>query len=122
MWGPSTGNLFINERICLRNVPEAVWTYELGGYPVIKKWLGYRDRGRRGATPLSIEEINYLREMVHRIAALLVLHARLGQLYEAASTNSFMVDVLQQTARSTGEGDISAHYGQSGEPRTTNGR
>jgi hypothetical protein len=39
-WGASTGDLFINERIRLRNVPESVWTYELGGYPVIKKWLG----------------------------------------------------------------------------------
>jgi hypothetical protein len=93
-WGASTGDLFINERIRLRNVPEAVWTYELGGYPVIKKWLGYRDRGRRGTTPLSIEEINYLRDMVHRLAALLVLHTRLDQFYEAAATNSFTLDEL----------------------------
>jgi hypothetical protein len=96
-WGASTGDLFINERIRLRNVPEAVWTYELGGYPVIKKWLGYRDRGRRGTTPLSVEEINYLREMVHRIAALLVLHSRLDTLYEAASTNSYTIDELKQS-------------------------
>src|SRR5262249_39500287 len=96
-WGASTGDLFINERICLRNVPEAIWKYELGGYPVIKKWLGYRDRPRRGTTPLSIEEINYLREIVHRIAALLVLHARLDELYETASANSFTIDELKQT-------------------------
>jgi len=96
-WGTSTGDLFINERICLRNVPEAVWTYELGGYPVIKKWLGYRDKGRRGSTPLSIEEVNYLREMAHRIAGLLVLHSRLDSLYEAASANSYTIDELKQS-------------------------
>jgi len=94
-WGSSTGDLFINDRVRLRNVPEAVWTYELGGYPVIKKWLGYRDRGRRGETPLSIEDINYLREMVHRIAAVLVLHSRLDQLYEMTSCASFTIDELK---------------------------
>jgi hypothetical protein len=46
-WGESTGDLYINDAVLFRHVPEKVWRYELGGYPVIKKWLGYRDRGRR---------------------------------------------------------------------------
>lgn len=95
--GDSTGDLFINERVCLRNVPRLVWQYELGGYPVIKKWLGYRDRGRRGNQTLSIQEMNYLRNMVHRISALLVLHSGLDQLYEAASKDSFTTDELTQS-------------------------
>lgn len=95
--GDSTGDLFINERVCLRNVPPRIWQYELGGYPVIKKWLGYRDRGRRGDQPLSIQEMNYLRNMVHRNAALLVLHSGLDQLYEAASKDSFTTDEFTQS-------------------------
>jgi Type ISP C-terminal specificity domain/N-6 DNA Methylase len=97
-WGIGTGDLFINDRISLRNVPERVWSYEIGGYPIVKKWLGYRDQGRRGAVPLSIEEVNYLREIIHRIAALLILHSRLDELYEAAATNSFTVDEMKQVA------------------------
>ena len=60
---------FINDRVCLRNVPRSVWQYELGGYPVIKKWLGYRDHGHRGDQPLSVQEVTYLCSMVHRLAA-----------------------------------------------------
>ena len=95
--GESTGDLFINDRVCLRNVPQVVWEYQLGGYPVIKKWLGYRDHGRRGNHPLSIQEMNHLRSMVQRIAALLVLHSTLDQLYEAAAGDSFAVNELTDT-------------------------
>jgi hypothetical protein len=96
-WGSSTGDLFINPQVCLRNVPEAIWRYELGGYPVIKKWFGYRDPGRRGTRPLSVDEINYLREMVHRISALLVLHTDLDRLYDSASAASFTLDELKES-------------------------
>jgi hypothetical protein len=96
-WGETTGDLFINDRVCLRNVPQAAWEYELGGYPVIKKWLGYRDHGRRGDAPLSVQEINHLRNMVQRIAALLVFHSTLDQLYEAASGHSFTVDEFAES-------------------------
>jgi hypothetical protein len=47
-WGERTGDLFIGEEAFYANVPEAVWTYQLGGYPVLKKWLGYPRR--TGAT------------------------------------------------------------------------
>lgn len=46
-WGTSTGDLYLNDGVFFRNVPEAVWRYELGGYPVLKKWLGYREAKRR---------------------------------------------------------------------------
>ena len=26
-----------------RNIPATVWTYNLGGYQVLKKWLSYRE-------------------------------------------------------------------------------
>ena len=50
-WGETTGDLFINDAVFFRHIPERIWRYELGGYPVVKKWLGYRDRGRRPGVP-----------------------------------------------------------------------
>jgi len=75
-------------------VPEHVWRYELGGYPVIKKWLGYRDRGRRPGIPLSVQESAHLRGMVQRIAALLLLHPTLDGLYERACQDCFSAEEL----------------------------
>jgi Type ISP C-terminal specificity domain len=33
-----TGDLYLNESIFLAHVPREIWRYELGGYPVLKKW------------------------------------------------------------------------------------
>jgi Type ISP C-terminal specificity domain len=87
-------DLFINDTVYFRHVPERVWRYELGGYPVIKKWLGYRDRGRRPGVNLSMQEITHLRSMVHRIAAVLRLHAHLDSLYERACLDCFSAEEL----------------------------
>src|ERR1700730_6139203 len=81
-WGENSGDLFFNDRICVRNVPERVWKYEIGGYPVLKKWLGYRDERRRPNTTLSLAEIEPFRSMIQRIASLLVLQSQLNRLYE----------------------------------------
>lgn len=92
VWGSVTGDLYINDEAYFRHVPERVWRYELGGYPVIKKWLAYRDRGRRPGVPLSIAEVQHLRGMVHRIAAVLRLYESLDQLYERACADCFLTD------------------------------
>jgi hypothetical protein len=34
-WGEQTEELYIGDEVFLANVPEAVWRYELGGYPVL---------------------------------------------------------------------------------------
>ncbi len=39
------GKININKEQYFDNVPQAVWEYEIGGYPVIKTWLDYR-KGR----------------------------------------------------------------------------
>jgi hypothetical protein len=93
-WGETTGDLYINDEVMFRHVPERVWGYELGGYPVIKKWLGYRDRGRRPGVPLSVQESAHLRGMIQRLAAVLRLHATLDSLYERACQDCFSADEL----------------------------
>lgn len=91
--GRATGDLYINDRVFFRNVPEEVWRYELGGYPVLKKWLGYRDARRRNNRPLTLPEKDHFRGMVQRIAALLSLRLRLNELYEAAAADAWTVEL-----------------------------
>ena len=93
-WGETTGDLYLNDTAFLANVPERVWRYELGGYPVLKKWLGYRDQKRRPGRPLTADELDHLRSMVHRIAALLLLHEQLDKAYEKAIEDPFTTEEL----------------------------
>lgn len=94
LWGNSTGDLYINEETYFSNVPEAVWTYQLGGYPVLKKWLGYRQLDRRGGRPISDYERRAFRQIVQRIAALLALSPLLDELYQEAAASSFTAEEL----------------------------
>lgn len=64
------------------NVPAKVWGCSLGGYPVIKKWLSYREQCVLGR-PVKLEEVTYISEMVRRIAAILRLGPRLDANYDA---------------------------------------
>ena len=92
--GGRTGDLYLNERVYLANVPEAVWRYELGGYPVLKKWLGYREAKRRDGQPLTLRELQHLRSMVQRVSAILVLRDTLDEHYAAAAADAFTVEEL----------------------------
>jgi len=100
-WGEVTGDLYLNDSIFLSHVPKEVWRYELGGYPVLKKWLGYRQATRRGKAPLSLRELDYFRGMVLRIAGLLLLRPQLDVAYEKATVNAWSVDELLDVAPSS---------------------
>ena len=41
--GETTFDIYLNTRAFWRNIPAQVWTYKLGGYQVLKKWLSYRE-------------------------------------------------------------------------------
>lgn len=87
---PPAYDVFLNEHACWRNVPEAVWTYTIGGYQVIKKWLSYREKALlgRGLTP---EEVRHVTNTARRLAALIALHPAFDTNYrivlETASPN-----------------------------------
>jgi hypothetical protein len=91
--GHATGDLYINDRVFFRNVPEEVWRYEVGGYPVLKKWLGYRDARRRNNQPLTLQEKDHFRGVVQRTAALLSLRPSLNELYEGAAANAWTIEL-----------------------------
>jgi hypothetical protein len=94
-WGARTGDLFINDEVFFRHVPESVWRYELGGYPVLKKWLGYRDSKRRDGAPLSFpDEVDHFQQITQRLAALLALHEKLDRAYERCVADPFSSEDL----------------------------
>ena len=70
--GATTFDIHLNDRAYWRSVPAAVWTYRLGGYQVLKKWLSYRERDilRR---KLKANEVQYFTDTARRIAAILCL-------------------------------------------------
>ena len=67
-----TFDIYLNGNAYWRNVPAAVWTYKLGGYQVLKKWLSYRERPVLGRA-LMPEEVGYFAEVARRIGAILLL-------------------------------------------------
>jgi hypothetical protein len=95
VWGERTGDLYLNDNAFFANVPELVWTYNLGGYPVLKKWLAYRQADRRNGQPLTDDERRWLRRIIQRIAALLALGPRLNGLYQEAAANAFTAAELK---------------------------
>ena len=66
--GETTFDVYLNERAFWCNVPAAVWSYKLGGYQVLKKWLSYRERGIL-ERPLRPEEVRRFTDTARRIAA-----------------------------------------------------
>jgi hypothetical protein len=64
-------------------VPEAVWSYTIGGYPVVKKWLSYREKPLlgRGLTP---DEVRHVTDTCRRLAALIGLQGELDRNYAAS--------------------------------------
>lgn len=73
-------NVFINDRVYWANVPADVWAMTIGGYPVVKKWLSYREYRILGR-PLRLEELTYVTEVVRRLKALLRLGDTLDDSY-----------------------------------------
>ena len=70
MLGGTTFDIYLNQTAFWCNVPAVVWTYKLGGYQVLKKWLSYRERGILGRA-LTPHEVQYFTEIARRIAAIL---------------------------------------------------
>ncbi len=70
--GDTTFDIYLNGDAFWRSVPAAVWTYRLGGYQVLKKWLSYRERAVLGR-PLLPGEVQHFADTARRIASILLL-------------------------------------------------
>lgn len=80
-------DVWFNDAVCWRNVPRPVWEMTIGGYPVVKKWLSYREKRVLRRT-LKMDEVVYVTEMVRRLAAVLALKGELDASYAACAKNS----------------------------------
>ena len=69
--GETTFDVYLNGHAFWRNIPAAVWTYKLGGYQVLKKWLSYREDDILGRA-LTPEEVQHFATTARRIAAILL--------------------------------------------------
>ena len=71
-FGETTFDIHLNARAFWCNVPAAVWSYKLGGYQVLKKWLSYRERPILART-LKPEEVQHFAEIARRIGKILLV-------------------------------------------------
>ena len=69
--GETTFDIYLNARAFWRNIPAHVWTYKLGGYQVLKKWLSYREREILGRM-LTPEDVQHFTDTARRIGAIVV--------------------------------------------------
>ena len=74
--GETTFDVYLNGTAYWRNVPASIWTYKLGGYQVLKKWLSYRENGILGRK-LNVEEVRHFTDSARRIAAIIVGQGRM---------------------------------------------
>ena len=72
--GKTTFDVYLNGNAYWRNIPAAVWTYKLGGYQVLKKWLSYRERPILDRALLP-DEVQHFTDTARRIAAILLVGA-----------------------------------------------
>ncbi len=72
--GATTFDVYLNDHAFWRNVPAAVWSYRLGGYQVLKKWLSYRERAILGRR-LTTSEVQQFSDIARRLAAILLQQA-----------------------------------------------
>ena len=68
--GNTTFDIYLNSRAYWRNVPALVWSYKLGGYQILKKWLSYREREILGR-PMQPADVQHFSESARRITQLL---------------------------------------------------
>jgi hypothetical protein len=80
--GVRTLDVYLNNIAYWKNIPTRIWEYTIGGYQLIKKWLSYRERGILGRG-LTTDEIHAVTQIARRIAAILLLEAKLDANYEA---------------------------------------
>ena len=69
--GDTTFDIYLNREAFWRNVLAAVWSYRLGDYQVLKKWLSYRERAILDR-PVRPDEIAYFTTGVRRIAFIIM--------------------------------------------------
>ena len=85
--GDHTYDVAINDGAVWQNVPPAVWEFTMGGYPVLKKWLSYRERDVLGRD-LTADEVRHFQHTARRIAAIITMAGELDAAHRAVLASS----------------------------------
>ncbi|PSB16539.1 DNA methyltransferase [Phormidesmis priestleyi ULC007] len=86
--GTNTRDIYLNDIAYWKNIPDRVWSYTIGGYQVIKKWLSYREQELLGRS-LKQEEVIEVTQMARRITAILLLEPELDANYQAVKQSTY---------------------------------
>ncbi|MBN1458945.1 MAG: DNA methyltransferase, partial [Armatimonadetes bacterium] len=86
--GDQAVDVYLNDVAYWRCVPAGVWSYTIGGYQVMKKWLSYRERALLGRD-LKPEEVREVMRMARRIGGILLMEPALDANYLAAKDMAF---------------------------------
>jgi hypothetical protein len=73
-------DVYLNEKAYWQGIPLAVWHFVLGGIPVLRRWLSYRDADLLGRR-LTVDEAREFTELVRRLTALIHLATDLDVMY-----------------------------------------
>ena len=108
MLGAHTNNVFLNDAAYWRNVPDTVWSFTIGGYQVLKKFLSCREHPLLGRALTLVEvryvplvEVRYVRDVARRLAALRLMAPELDANNRACAAAHRPLDEAADTSRVT---------------------
>jgi hypothetical protein len=84
-------DIYLNQESFWACVPERVWHFTIGGFPVLKKWLSYREHGSGApllGRSLTGAEARSFTNLAQRLAAVVVLQSELDANYLEVSGSS----------------------------------
>ena len=84
--GSRMTDIYLNDNVFWRGIPESAWNTIIGGYQPIKKWLSYRDQKILGRG-LKIDEVHEVTNIARRITAIILMYPSLDKNYELAKEN-----------------------------------
>lgn len=82
--GAGVADVYLNERVCWRGVPQAVWDFKIGGFQVLRKWLSYREKIILGRD-LTVPEVRQFTSICLRLTELVLLGPQLDANYLTAA-------------------------------------
>ncbi len=78
-YSPQEQAIWFNKTQCFKPVPQGVWAFHIGGYPVIEKYLKSRK-----ARELSLPEIDHVRDIARALSFTVAQMAKIDLAYKEA--------------------------------------
>ena len=94
--GTEVVDVYLNDEVYWRGVPQAVWDFKIGGFQVLRKWLSYRARNILGRD-LTVAEVRTFTSICLRLTELVLLAPHLDANYIAATGSSQSLSSQRRT-------------------------